>query len=167
MCSTSFSRFDALTTTRTRSSSRYTRQSSTIVPWSLCIVEYCTWPGASLRTSLDVMKSMNATASGPVIMTSPMWLTSNTPHRPRTAWCSAVIPDGYARGISYPANGTILAPRATCRSYSAVRLSVVVVTRDKDDPIDTIDQQVTDVRATHRADDDPFSSAALHARRQA
>src|SRR6516162_8641119 len=33
------------------------------------------------------------------------------------------MPDGYCTGISYPAKGTILAPRARWREWSGVRLS--------------------------------------------
>src|ERR1700736_6765509 len=33
------------------------------------------------------------------------------------------MPEGYCTGISYPANGTILAPRAAWRAWSGVRLS--------------------------------------------
>src|SRR5689334_9610614 len=56
-------------------------------------------------------------------MNSPMWLTSNNPAFWRTALCSMVIPVGYCTGISNPANGTILAPRATWVSWSGVRFS--------------------------------------------
>ena len=38
--------------------------------------------------------------------------TSNTPASVRTARCSWITPS-YCTGISHPANGTILAPRAT------------------------------------------------------
>ena len=56
-----------------------------------------------------------------------MWLTSNSPHFWRTALCSAVMPVGYCTGISKPAKGTILAPRATWISWKGVRLSVVLL----------------------------------------
>src|ERR1700688_4629429 len=49
-----------------------------------------------------------------------IWLTSNSPHFWRTALCSAVMPAGYWTGISNPAKGTILAPRATWMSWNGV-----------------------------------------------
>ncbi len=52
-----------------------------------------------------------------------MWLTSKRPQLSRTALCSAVIPVGYCTGISKPAKGTILAPRATWMAWKGVFLS--------------------------------------------
>src|SRR2546421_432023 len=49
--------------------------------------------------------------------------TSNTPACSRTARCSSRTP-AYWTGISQPANGTILAPAASCRSNSGVRFRV-------------------------------------------
>jgi hypothetical protein len=51
--------------------------------------------------------------------------TSNMPTPSRTALCSATMPVGYCTGISYPAKGTIFAPRRTCSSCSGVRFSAV------------------------------------------
>ena len=45
--------------------------------------------------------------------------TSKTPQSVRTARCSGITPS-YWTGISQPANGTIRAPAATCRSWSGV-----------------------------------------------
>src|SRR5690606_17758476 len=53
-----------------------------------------------------------------------MWLTSKMPTRCRTARCSSAMPE-YCRGIAQPAKSTIRAPRATWRSYRAVRLRSV------------------------------------------
>src|SRR5512144_711182 len=117
--------FEALTTSITLSSKRYTRQSSTNVPCSVRIPEYCAWPVRSDATSLQVTRCTNALRSGPVTSNSPMCETSNTPTRSRTARCSAPMPAGYVTGISYPAKGTIFAPSATWKSWSGVRLSAV------------------------------------------
>src|SRR4051812_28219656 len=51
--------------------------------------------------------------------------TSKTPESVRTAMCSGITPS-YWTGISQPANGTIRAPRATCRSKSGVRKRVCI-----------------------------------------
>jgi hypothetical protein len=75
------------------------------------IAEYCTPPGSSAATSLQVTRVTKALRSGPVTSNSPMWDTSNTPAPVRTAWCSARMP-AYCTGISQPANGTSLAPSA-------------------------------------------------------
>ena len=63
---------------------------------------------------MHVRRFTNALRSGPVISNSPMCDTSNTPAAVRTISCSRVMPVGYCTGIANPANGTILAPRATC-----------------------------------------------------
>src|SRR5437667_1803095 len=84
--------------------------------------EYCAWPGFSAPTSLQVTRCTKALRSEPVISNSPMCDTSNTPTSSRTARCSLLIPVGYVTGISKPAKGTILAPRATWTSCRGVRL---------------------------------------------
>ena len=38
-----------------------------------------------------------------------MWLTSNSPARVRTAWCSSMMPE-YSTGMSQPPKGTMRAP---------------------------------------------------------
>src|SRR5271169_7105839 len=48
-----------------------------------------------------------------------MWLTSNSPARVRTAWCSAMIPV-YSKGISQPPKFTIFAPRRRWTEFRAV-----------------------------------------------
>src|SRR5262249_34384806 len=54
---------------------------------------------------------------------SPMWLTSNSPQRRRTAWCSSsALP--YESGISQPAKSTRRAPSSRCASNSGVRLAI-------------------------------------------
>jgi hypothetical protein len=55
---------------------------------------------ASFATSLVATWLTNSTACGPRTTNSPMWLTSNTPQRSRTALCSAVMPAGVVHGIS-------------------------------------------------------------------
>jgi hypothetical protein len=47
--------------------------------------EYCTPPGSSAATSLQVTRLTKAFRSGPLISNSPMWDTSNTPAPVRTA----------------------------------------------------------------------------------
>src|SRR5687768_5514440 len=96
------------------------------VPSGVRMAEYCTPPGSSALTSLQVTRFTKAFRSGPVISNSPMWDTWNTLAPVRTAWCSARIPEGYCTGISQPAKGTIFAPKFRCASYKAVRLSVGV-----------------------------------------
>ena len=108
--------FEAFTTIISLSSNRYTVQSSTKVPWSVRIPEYCTCPGSSAPTSLQVTRLTKAFRSGPVISNSPMWETSKIPTPVRTALCSARMPLGYCTGISHPAKGTSLAPRDLWRS---------------------------------------------------
>src|SRR5512135_1575171 len=125
MCSQSLAMFDALTTSITLSSNRYTRQSSTKVPCSVSSPEYWASPGRSAATSLQVTRCTNALRSGPVTSNSPMCDTSNMPARSRTARCSAPMPAGYVTGISNPAKGTIFAPSVTWMSCSGVRLSGV------------------------------------------
>src|SRR5438128_2407482 len=55
-----------------------------------------------------------------------MWLTSKRPARVRTAMCSSVTLL-YSSGMSQPANGTILAPDARCRTLRGVFLSAAAV----------------------------------------
>src|SRR3954470_4206664 len=71
------------------------------------------------------MRCRNASAPGPSVWISPMWLTSKIPTRSRTALCSSRMP-AYCTGISQPANGTSRAPAATWRSWRGVRFSVSV-----------------------------------------
>ncbi len=85
--------------------------------------EYCTCPTARVDASLVVRRWTAASASGPSISNSPMWLTSNRPTARRTARCSSTMP-AYCTGISQPPNGTIRAPALTWTSNSGVRLSV-------------------------------------------
>src|SRR5438477_4808338 len=127
MCSQSVARFAALTTSISRSSKRYTRQSSTNVPLSVRIAEYWAWPGFKAPTSLQVTRCTKALRSGPETSNSPMWETSKIPTLSRTARCSAPMPPGYVTGISKPANGTILAPSDTCTAYRGVRFSSAIV----------------------------------------
>ena len=59
-------------------------------------------------------------APGPKTRNSAMWQTSNTPAHDAPL---VLLDDAaYWTGISHPANGTMRAPRATCSSYSGVRL---------------------------------------------
>ena len=84
--------------------------------------------GAALGELRDVVGEQplqQRQRSGPEVSISPMWLTSKIPARSRTAMCSSRMPP-YCTGISQPANGTSLAPAATWRSCSGVRLSVSV-----------------------------------------
>src|SRR5438067_247981 len=74
--------------------------------------------------SLDTRRSSAARAPTPSKKNSPMCERSKRPAAFRTARCSATMPP-YWIGISQPANGTIFAPSATCRSYSGVRSSSV------------------------------------------
>src|SRR5687767_3831469 len=122
MCSHALARLAALTTSISRSSKRYTVQSSTKVPSGVRIPEYCTPPVSSAETSLQVTRFTKALRSGPVTSNSPMWETSKMPVPVRTAWCSAMMPVGYCTGISQPANATIFPPRARWCSTSGVRL---------------------------------------------
>src|SRR2546422_1967519 len=127
MCSQSAARLAALTTSISRSSKRYTRQSSTKVPFSVRIAEYWAWPGFSAPTSLQVTRCTKALRSGPETSNSPMWETSKIPTLSRTARCSAPMPPGYVTGISKPANGTILAPSDTCTACRGVCFRVSVM----------------------------------------
>ena len=86
--------FAAFTTIISLSLNRYTTQSSTNVPRSVRIAEYCAWPGFRAPTSLQVTRWTNALRSGPVTSNSPMCEMSNTPTASRTALCSATIPPG-------------------------------------------------------------------------
>ena len=85
--------------------------------------EYCAWPLASLDASLEVISCTAASASRPAISICPMWLTSNSPARVRTAMCSSTIPE-YSTGMSHPPNSTIRAPSDRCAAFSGVFLSV-------------------------------------------
>ena len=86
--------------------------SSTNVPSGVSSAEYCACPIFRRLASLHVRCCTVLSASLPAISISPMWLTSNTPARVRTARCSAVMPE-YSTGMSQPAYGTIRAPEAT------------------------------------------------------
>ena len=87
------------------------KRSSRTPPSGLVRTLYCAPSSAILLTSLERMRCRNASASGPRVSISPMWLTSNTPTFVRTATCSSRMP-AYCTGISHPANGTSLAPAA-------------------------------------------------------
>src|SRR5262249_36350587 len=114
----------ALTTSRKRAGARrkITRSSST-PPRSLQRTVYCPSPSASRATSFTVSSWHSASAPAPRSSISPMWLTSKTPQRRRTAWCSSIaLP--YETGISQPANSTRRAPSSRCASNSGVRLAI-------------------------------------------
>ena len=64
-----------------------------------------------------------ASASAPAISISPMWLTSNSPARVRTAMCSSAMPV-YSTGMSQPPNSTMRAPSERCLAWRGVFLSV-------------------------------------------
>src|SRR5579884_3848978 len=98
-------------------------------PSSLVRSVYCAWPGRRRSTSFDSIACSRSRAVGPSTSSSPMCETSKTPASPRTALCSAITPS-YCTGISHPANATIRAPSATCRSCSGVRRSVCIPARD-------------------------------------
>src|SRR5438093_12488561 len=87
--------------------------------------EYWTWPAARGEASLVQSRWTMASASGPSISNSPMWLMSKSPTARRTARCSSTMPV-YWTGISQPPKGTIRAPALTWTSRSGVRLSGVV-----------------------------------------
>ena len=93
--------------------------SSTKVPAGVVKAVYWTCPGASRAASLGVKCWMKARASRPWIMISPIWLTSKSPARVRTARCSAMTPL-YSTGISQPKNSMILAPALLWNSYKRV-----------------------------------------------
>ena len=93
--------------------------SSTTVPSGVGSDEYWICPTASREASLLVSFWTAASASVPAISISPMWLTSNSPTRSRTARCSAVMP-AYSTGMSQPPKGTMRAPSATCAAWRAV-----------------------------------------------
>lgn len=60
-----------------------------------------------------------------------IWLTSNKLAFSRVhLWLSMCDRSSYCSGISKPAYGTILAPRATCKSYNGVRFSGPVALDD-------------------------------------
>ena len=73
----------------------------------------------SFAALLQVTHCTRCNAPGPRISISPMWLTSNSPARVRTASCSARIPE-YSRGMSQPPKLTILAPSRRWTEFSAV-----------------------------------------------
>ena len=81
---------------------------------------------ASLDASLEESFCTAARASAPAISISPMWLTSNSPARVRTAMCSSVMPE-YSTGMSQPPNGTMRALWPRCVACSGVCLRVVGV----------------------------------------
>src|SRR5262245_58426798 len=80
---------------------------------------YCASPSPRRSRSLESIDWRKAAAAGPSTWSWPMCETSNAPAAVRTARCSGITP-AYWTGISQPANGTILPPAATCRSWSAV-----------------------------------------------
>ena len=116
----------AFTISRKRNGlSRYTIRSSTIPPESLVRSVYCAWPSSSRSRSFESSDCRRPWARGPSTSSSPMCETSKTPQSVRTALCSGMTPS-YCTGISQPANGTMRAPRATCRSKRGVRRSVCI-----------------------------------------
>ena len=79
----------------------------------------------SLAGELSMLGSkvqVSLLAPGPVKSISPMCETSKMPTASRTALCSARMPS-YWSGMCQPPKSTILAPRATCRSWSGVRFN--------------------------------------------
>ena len=112
--------FDALTTSmKCSSASLYVSTSSTNVPCGVVSAEYWIWWTASFAASFEVMCWTAASASPPAISISPMWLTSNSPARVRTAMCSSPMPE-YSTGMSQPPNSTI---RAAKRAMARVERS--------------------------------------------
>src|SRR5215471_1049698 len=83
---------------------------------------YWTCPTSSPATSLVVTVCRAATAAGPSISNSPMWLTSKRPTVDRTFRCSSMMPT-YWTGMSQPPNATMRAPSLRCAAWSGVRLS--------------------------------------------
>ncbi len=91
------------------------------MPSGVSSPEYCACPTASFAASLHEMRCTAERASFPAISISPMWLTSNSPARWRTAMCSATMPE-YSTGMSQPPKATIFAPDARWRALSGVFL---------------------------------------------
>ena len=80
----------------------------------------CAADGGSLISAL----ARAAPASGPSTTSSPMCDRSNSPAADRTARCSSRMPE-YWIGISQPANSTILAPSASCRSRIGLGVAAI------------------------------------------
>src|SRR4029077_6847802 len=121
----SFSRFDALTTTRNASFAwRKTTRSSMIPPSSLHISVYIACMGSSDAMSLVRIPWRQSAAFSPWTMRRPMCDTSNRPAALRTAKCSSRI-ELYCWGISQPPKSTIRPPRETRREDRGVRFSAL------------------------------------------
>ena len=99
------------------------KRSSSTPPSSRHSTEYWAPRSAIFVTSFERTRWRNASAPGPLVSTSPMCDTSNTPAFVRTATCSWRMPS-YCTGISQPAKGTSLAPAASWRSNRGVRRRV-------------------------------------------
>ena len=87
--------------------------------------EYCAWPICRRETSLQVTFCRRGSAPSPRTSISPMWLTSNSPTRVRTAMCSGTIPE-YSTGMSQPPNSTMRAPMRRWAWFNAVLRSAAV-----------------------------------------
>src|SRR4029453_13943104 len=82
-----------------------------MVPSSVRHRVYWAAPGSVRRSrSLERACWRVSWAPSPRTSTLPRWGGSNTPTRPRTAWCSDMVP-WYWMGMSQPAKAPILAPR--------------------------------------------------------
>mmetsp|Transcript_4667 Transcript_4667/g.15465 ORF Transcript_4667/g.15465 Transcript_4667/m.15465 type:complete len:217 (-) Transcript_4667:63-713(-) len=115
-CGRSLSSWPALITVYRSSPRLVTMQSSIMPPCSFVITESAPMEGGRLRRSAGTIFSMNSTRSLPVKRTPSMWDTSKRPAFSRQCRWDFMIPSAYCTGISQPAKGTILAPRATWRS---------------------------------------------------
>ena len=74
---------------------------------------------SSLAALLQLTHCTSDCAPGPVISISPMWLTSKSPARVRTASCSARMPE-YSSGMSQPPKLTMRAFKRRCTALRAV-----------------------------------------------
>ena len=111
--------FEALGITSNRSSSiHHTMMSSTTNPSSSRRCVYWALPGWIRVRSLLKECCRCSKASAPRTRTVPRWLTSKATAEVRQVRCSVTVPDGYAKGISQPPNGTILAPSSKCDACS-------------------------------------------------
>ena len=99
-----------------------------IPPRSFSTVLYWARPTGTLARSLVTVRWRTSNAPPPSTMTLPRCIRSNRPTASRTARCSASVPS-YWMGMSHPANGPSLAPRARCSSSSGVRFSSAAIFR--------------------------------------
>src|SRR5216683_5511489 len=124
----SFSRLEALTTTKKPDEPRYTTRSSMMPPDSLHMRLYCARSFSTIPRSLVTRCCRKSTAPSPKRRNRPMCDTSNRPAAFRTAKCSSRM-DVYCCGMSHPPKSTMRPPSATCRSYSGVRRGALGVKR--------------------------------------